>query len=234
MSDGRRHRGPVVPVMTQLRPRHPDPHHFLLFDTEDGRLKRHRKRRPPKALLLHTIRGETAAEDLHHPIEAGVCTKEEAAAVAGRPEPFASVLGWVVCIAQGLRARHRLLTDAQAHLLGTLLVDLRAHCAAALLLADTQPPYPSVQLLAFIAHAYLLQLLAVGGGVVGLGLETGDYASVAMGYSAVVFSACAYVGLLSLHAVLARPFGGGPWDLPVESYQAPPLPPARASRCVCV
>ena len=44
------------------------------------------------------------------------------------------------------------------------------------------PLVTSAQLFAVIVYAYLLQLIAVGGGVIGAGLETSDYASVFMGY----------------------------------------------------
>ena len=183
-------------------------------------------------MLFHTIRGETKLEDLQYLIEAGFCTAEEAQAVAGKPEPFISVLSWVACIAQDLRVNHNLLTDMQTHLIGTLLVEFRAQCANVLVFVNTQLPYLAVQLFAVIVYAYLLQLLAVSGGVIGLGMETRDYASVFMGYFTVLLSSYIYFGLLSLYSMLANPFGDDPCDFPVSSYQARPqatLPFSRLS-----
>jgi hypothetical protein len=157
-------------------------------------------------------------EHLQPLIEAGFCTVEEAEAVATKPEPFIAVLSWVVCIAQELRDTH-VLTDMQTHLLGSLIVEFRAQCANVLVFVNTQLPYLVVQLLAVIAYAYLLQLLAVSGGVIGLGLETGDYASVYMGYFTVLLSSYIYFGLLSLYSILANPFGDDACDFPVASYQ---------------
>jgi hypothetical protein len=50
-------------------------------------------------LLFQTVRGRTSL-DLQALVKDGFCTEEEAEAVAGRPEPFVAVLGWVACIAQ--------------------------------------------------------------------------------------------------------------------------------------
>ena len=164
-------------------------------------------------------------EDLQPLIDDGFCSKEEAEAIASKPEPFVPILSMVVCIAQDLRDTHYL-TDMQIHLISTLIVDFRAQCANVLLFVNTQLPYLAVQLFAVIVYAYLLQLLAVSGGVVGLGLETGDYSSVFMGYFTVLLSSYIYFGLLSLYSILANPFGDDACDFPVASYQVGGIPSA--------
>ncbi len=163
-------------------------------------------------------------EHLQPLIDGGYCTVEEAEAVASKPEPFVPVLSWVASIAQDLCDTHGLLTPMQIHLVGSLLVDFRANAANVLLFVNTQLPYLAVQLFAVIVYAYLLQLLAVSGGVIGSGLETGDYSSVYMGYFTVLLSSYIYFGLLSLYSILANPFGDDACDFPTDAYQARPSP----------
>ena len=171
------------------------------------------------ALLFNTAEKKTSLEGIQPLVDKGLCDPEEAALLAGAPEPYVTVVGWVAAILDDLCSHYRALTPTQSQNLVDLLVDMRNNAGDALLFVGTQLPYAIVQTVAVIVYCFLAQMIAVCSGVVGKGLLDGDASQVSIGYITVVLCSFIFTSLLSLYATLSNPFGDDACDFPSLAYK---------------
>ena len=122
------------------------------------------------SLFFLTAKQKTTVEDMEHLIAAGICTKEEASAVAGLPECYSIVLSWVASVANDLQVRHGAISELHLYMINEMLQQIRNCGGNALLYVNTQLPFGAVQIITMMIYVFEVQLIAVCSGVVGIGL----------------------------------------------------------------